>query len=74
MKKYQTVSDETLTHLDNVREILKPMQEQYQKQIIDLSKEEANLIALEYIEELYNNLCECRLIEGMRKIKLKKNK
>ena len=37
-----------------------------------LTKEEANLIALEYIEELHTNLCECRIIEGIRLNKAKK--
>ena len=48
---------------------LLPVYQKYKEQIVGLTKEEANLIALEYIEELHAKLCLARLEEGIRRRK-----
>jgi hypothetical protein len=48
---------------------LLPVYQKYKEQIIGLTKEEANLIALEYIEELHAQLCLARIEEGIRRRK-----
>ena len=72
MEKYKNISDKAQLGISDVRRLLLPAKEAYLKQIEGLTKEEANLIALEYIEELHTNLCDCRIKEGIRLNKAKK--
>lgn len=69
MKKYPTISEKALSSINAVSNSLKPIYQQYKEQIVGLSKEEGNLIALEYIEELHAKLCMARVEEGIRKNK-----
>jgi hypothetical protein len=69
MEKYKTISKKAQTAILGVSRELLPIKSVIQKQIEGLTKEESNLIALEYIEELHTILCECRVKEGIRLFK-----
>lgn len=74
IEKYSNISETAQLGIDAVTSSLKPVYSQYKYQIEGLSKEEANLIALEYIEELHTRLCMARIEEGIRRRKESKNK
>lgn len=73
--KYKTMQGNGIMHqlcecgVGAVSGSLLPVYQQYKEQIIGLTKEEANLIALEYIEELHAKLCMARIEECIRRRK-----
>jgi hypothetical protein len=73
MEKYSNISETAQLGIGAVSRLLLPIKNAYQKQIKGLSKEEANLIALEYIEELHTYLCQARIEEGLRIYKERKS-
>jgi len=73
MAKYSNISEIVQSVIDNVSGDFIPIYQKYKEQIVGLTKEEANLIALEYIEELHAKLCLARIEEGIRRLK-KSNK
>ena len=69
MEKYSNISENAQLGIAAVSGSLLPVYQKYKEQIVGLTKEEANLIALEYIEELHAKLCLARLEEGIRRRK-----
>jgi hypothetical protein len=71
MDKYPNISEKGQLEINAVSNSLKPIYLQFKEQIRGLSKEETNLIALEYIEQLHTKLCMARIEEGIRRNKEK---
>lgn len=69
MKRYSSISDEAAQKIDAVHEIMKPVSEAFKEQIKGLTREEQNLLALEYMECLSCGLAEGRILEGIRRRK-----
>lgn len=66
MRKKLEINKATQLAIDAVSVSLKPIYNTYKTQIKGLSKEEANLIAFEYMEDLQAKLCLARIEEGIR--------
>lgn len=73
MEKYSNISENAKLAINSVSHSLQSVSEHYKEQIKGLTKEEANLIALEYIEELHAILSMDRMQEDIRNRKDKKN-
>jgi methionine synthase I (cobalamin-dependent) len=72
MEKYSNISENAKLSINYVSKSLQSVSESYKNQIKGLTKEESNLIALEYIEELHSILAMARMQEDIRKRKEQK--